>query len=533
MVFLWSRRPRVDRLECALLDRPECRLTFTESAWYRRLILAHRGPENRSPVVVWPYPIFPLPPGPIDPPEYDALVYLKNDRFPGVAETLMRRFDRVAFVRYGRYRREELWETARRSRCCCYLADDDRGPLALAEILLCGCPTVGVPTGAPFVEPGRNGVLLEDRGAEAWVHAAAECFGFDRREVAAMAGVRFDAGRIVEVVVGALDTARRVWGLSRKRLLGLDDFLVHRLDDRADQVGLVGLQEQGEFLVQAAVAVHFGGRRGGPFGGQRAAGADAAVQLVEIGLGPAGEQLGTLLDHLGHDGIGLAVEVAVEELGGVEEQFVAGDAQALGQAVEGPSVGAEDPLEDAADGAAIQSGPLGHLVERPSQLRQQPPQVLPDVLRHGDPFRVGGLEGEARKKSGRALDGTIYTRILSGGARQGPHSESLTRRVKTPCRTREITATHRRPPRATPTARAPRQAGKTGPQQYRVWIAAVSDWQPREWWDVPPAAVAIEPAERGGLVRPAGNGLRPGIQPRPVRQASRRLGHRRPGDDPL
>ncbi len=96
MVFLWSRRPRVDRLECELLDRPECRLTFTESEWYRQLILAHRGPENRSPVVVWPYPIFPVPPGPVEPPEYNVLVYLKNDRFPGVAEAIWRRFDRVA-----------------------------------------------------------------------------------------------------------------------------------------------------------------------------------------------------------------------------------------------------------------------------------------------------------------------------------------------------------------------------------------------------------------------------------------------------
>jgi hypothetical protein len=203
-VFLYSRQPRVDRLECALLDGPQCRLTFTESEWYRRLILAHRGPENRSPVVVWPYPIFPRPPGPIDPPRYDVLVYLKDDRFPGVVEWLWRRFARVAVIRYGRYRREEMWEAARRSRCCCYLADDDRGPLALAEILLCGCPTVGVPTGAPFVEPGRSGVLLDDPTAEAWIEAVADCHGLDRHEVAALAAERFDPARIVDVVLGAL-----------------------------------------------------------------------------------------------------------------------------------------------------------------------------------------------------------------------------------------------------------------------------------------------------------------------------------------
>jgi hypothetical protein len=44
-----------------------------------------------------------------------------------------------------------------------------------------------------------------------------------------------------------------------------------------------------------------------------------------------------------------------------------------------------------------------------------------------------------------------------------------------------------------------RQDGKTGPNRYRVWIAAVSDWQPQECTDVPPNAVAIEPAEEGTM----------------------------------
>ena len=44
-----------------------------------------------------------------------------------------------------------------------------------------------------------------------------------------------------------------------------------------------------------------------------------------------------------------------------------------------------------------------------------------------------------------------------------------------------------------------RRAGKTGLKRYRVWIAAVSDWQPQECTDVPPTAVAIEPAEEGTM----------------------------------
>jgi hypothetical protein len=208
-VFVCNRRPRLDWLECAMLDRTECRLMFTESEWYRRLIVKHRGAANRSPIVLWPYPIFPQPPGPAERPEHDVLVYVKNGEFPGVARSLWRRFRRVALIRYGAYRREELWETARRSRCCCYLADDDRGPLALAEILLCGCPTVGVPTGAPFVEPGRSGFMLSDAAPAAWLDAVDRCHALDRRAVAAWAASRFDPERIADTVLAALEAVRR------------------------------------------------------------------------------------------------------------------------------------------------------------------------------------------------------------------------------------------------------------------------------------------------------------------------------------
>jgi hypothetical protein len=208
-VFVCNRRPRLDWLECGVLDSPQCRLMFTESEWYRQLILKHRGPENRSPVVLWPYPIFPQPPGPAESPQYEVLIYIKNGEWPGVAESLRRRFARVAVIRYGDYRREELWEAAHRSRCCCYLADDDRGPLALAEILLCGCPTVGVSTGAPFVEPGRSGFVLADSTLGAWLDAVHRCHAIDRQGVAAWAATRFDPERIADTVLAALEAAGR------------------------------------------------------------------------------------------------------------------------------------------------------------------------------------------------------------------------------------------------------------------------------------------------------------------------------------
>lgn len=38
---------------------------------------------------------------------------------------------------------------------------DDHGPMALQEILLAGCPTVGVRTGASFVRNGETGVVVD------------------------------------------------------------------------------------------------------------------------------------------------------------------------------------------------------------------------------------------------------------------------------------------------------------------------------------------------------------------------------------
>jgi len=160
MLFTHSGSPRIDREECALLDAANCRAMFCHSDWYRDLIATHRGPANQSPIIRWPYPIDPWPGEPL-PDEYDLLIYAKNGHRPQLLEHLAELFPRHIQIHYGRYRREELFEAARRSRACAYLADDDHGPLALQEILLAGCPTVGVRTGAAFVRDGATGFLVE------------------------------------------------------------------------------------------------------------------------------------------------------------------------------------------------------------------------------------------------------------------------------------------------------------------------------------------------------------------------------------
>jgi hypothetical protein len=187
-------------------------MIFTESEWYRELILQVRGPDSRAPVVLWPYPIDPQPAGPLEPPQHELLIYVKNGRFPGLVERLEAGCPNSIVIRYGRYRRHELWDAARRSRCCCYLADDDRGPLALAEILLCGCPAVGLPTGAPFIQPGLSGALARSVLPRGWLEAVETCRSLDRGQVAAWARREFDADRITEIVLAALARARRLPG---------------------------------------------------------------------------------------------------------------------------------------------------------------------------------------------------------------------------------------------------------------------------------------------------------------------------------
>ncbi len=176
---------------------------FTESAWYRDLIERHRGPENRAPIVVWPYPIEPKPGGPL-PAEYDLLIYAKSGYDSRRIESLRQHFPRVKRFVYGRFRREELFAAARRSRCCVYLSDDDRGPLALAEILLSGCPAIGIPRGAPFIVSGESGLLLDGFALQTCIEAVGHCHTLDREAVRETAANQFDTERITALVFEAL-----------------------------------------------------------------------------------------------------------------------------------------------------------------------------------------------------------------------------------------------------------------------------------------------------------------------------------------
>lgn len=221
-LFTNSATPRIDADECRLLDAQHCRAMFCHSLWYRELISENRGLANESPIHMWPYPIDPWPGEPL-PDEYDLLIYAKNGHRPQLLEHLAEAFPRHIQIHYGRYQREELFEAARRSRACAYLADDDHGPLALQEILLAGCPTVGVKTGASFVRDGETGIVVnrlppgakclasEQDAADlaTYTQAIEQAQALDRKEVRLLAAEQFDTSRIVDQVISLLDEIRK------------------------------------------------------------------------------------------------------------------------------------------------------------------------------------------------------------------------------------------------------------------------------------------------------------------------------------
>lgn len=222
ILFTHSAHPRGNDLECAMLDAVNLKAMFCHSAWYKEHIEKYKGPSNKAPVHTWPYPIDPWPGEPL-PDEYDLLIYAKNGNRPGLLEDLAKRFPRHVQIHYGQYRRQELFEAARRSKACAYLADDDHGPLGLQEILLAGCPVIGVRTGASLIEEGVTGTWVkrlppgehccktdDDHAAlEEYVSSLTRLMTWDRKSVRSRAAEVFDTEKIVDRVIALLQEVRR------------------------------------------------------------------------------------------------------------------------------------------------------------------------------------------------------------------------------------------------------------------------------------------------------------------------------------
>jgi hypothetical protein len=208
ILFAWSGDPGGGHGERAILDAPSCRAIMCHSAWYEAVIRDSLGPRNPALVVKWPYPIWPDPGGP-ERAEHDLLIFNKlGEAGRGLEESIRAAYLRSATLHYGAFQREELYTLARRSRACIYLCDDESGGLATAEIMLGGCPLIGIERGAPFVVCGSTGIRIGGLSAKSILEAIPLCHRFDRRLVRKNALRMFDAVDIANRIVAVLDGLR-------------------------------------------------------------------------------------------------------------------------------------------------------------------------------------------------------------------------------------------------------------------------------------------------------------------------------------
>ena len=118
----------------------------------------------------------------------------------------------------------------------------DHGPLALQEILLAGCPTVGVRTGAAFVRHGETGVVADRlppgarcaesdddvRALAVFMEAIEEAQSMDRHSVRDRAASEFDSERIVDSIIIAVNkgpSGRRNRDCGKRIITGVKLFI--------------------------------------------------------------------------------------------------------------------------------------------------------------------------------------------------------------------------------------------------------------------------------------------------------------------
>lgn len=198
-----SSLPGCARHEPELMKGRHCALMFTESPWYARLLRATTW-NKQVPIAIFSYPIDPQPEGPL-PAKYDLLIYLKDKSLGRLAMEILDVWRNSNIVVYGAYDREEMVELARQSRAGCYLSSDDRGPLALAEIMLAGCPAVGIERGAPWVLEQGLGVQVKELTKLLLCESVERAMMLNRDDVRETALQRFSTEKTVNDIRVALE----------------------------------------------------------------------------------------------------------------------------------------------------------------------------------------------------------------------------------------------------------------------------------------------------------------------------------------
>jgi hypothetical protein len=149
------------------------------------------------------------------------------------------------------------------------------------------------------------------------------------------------------------------------------------------QVGFACFEDDGYLAADVAFVVHgFGGGEDALFG-ELAAGAEAAVELIEVGFRPGGKRLGMAGDDAIDERVRGPIELARGAAAGRAEEFVDFDAEPLGQFMERAGVRVRAAADDPADGPLVERRGGDHIVKRQPLAGHMPAEVK------GDDGRVG------------------------------------------------------------------------------------------------------------------------------------------------
>jgi len=211
MLFEDSRNPKRYGHEWIICESPHCRLILTDGVGrYEKLIGENLGANSKAKVVAVPYPV--RPSYYVSPLISDVLIYAKSGYTEETIESICSEFQNCRVARYGQYTRKNLIHAASDAKCCLYLSDNDRMPIAAAEILLTGCPLIGTAYGCPVVKAiPMIGMCIPDLTIATCVYAINELLElrWSRERIRVQATEFFSPARIAPLVIAALDEARQ------------------------------------------------------------------------------------------------------------------------------------------------------------------------------------------------------------------------------------------------------------------------------------------------------------------------------------
>jgi hypothetical protein len=202
-----SQQPGACDGEAQLMAYQNYAAIFTLSRWYSALQQKHFAQKSKHYILDYPNPW--LESKLVTTQDTDAFIFIKG----GDAEKQVAREIRIngqivpVVVGYGRYTRDVLFDTARRSKVCFYISREDHYPLAAVEITLMGCPIVSDERSCPVLRHGINGIIaaVRERGESdpfVWAKDAAE-----RMAVEYSGACKLDRAMVRAATIAAHDPA--------------------------------------------------------------------------------------------------------------------------------------------------------------------------------------------------------------------------------------------------------------------------------------------------------------------------------------